>query len=59
MRCFCCNHILTPAESVRKFSSGAFTEMCTKCLSTIDDDVVVQEDYGDSVEVADDGDISP
>lgn len=57
MKCYCCDKILTPAESVRKFNSGTYTDMCTKCLSTIDDDVVVQEDYGDEIsgEVDDQG----
>ena len=42
MRCSCCNVILTPAESVRRFkSSGEFVDMCNKCLSTISDDVDV------------------
>ena len=44
MRCSCCNVILTPAESVRRFKeSGEFVDMCTKCLSTISDDVDTTE----------------
>ena len=40
MRCSCCNVILTPAESVRRFKgSGEFVDMCNKCLSTISDDI--------------------
>lgn len=39
MRCYCCNNILTPSESTRKFKeSGAFTDMCNSCLSTIMED---------------------
>ena len=57
MRCYCCNNILTPAETNRKFASGAFTEMCNKCLSTIDEDVILQEDsYDASQETFDDED---
>lgn len=42
MRCYCCDAILTPQESTRKFKlSREYTEMCTKCLSTIDDQVKV------------------
>lgn len=38
MRCYCCNHILSKAEATRKFSeSGAFTEMCNACLTSIED----------------------
>lgn len=38
MRCYCCNNILKPSESTRKFKeSGAFTDMCDKCLTEIDD----------------------
>lgn len=44
MRCSCCDVILTPAESVRRFKeSGEFVDMCNKCLSTISDDVRVVE----------------
>jgi hypothetical protein len=38
MRCYSCNVILSTSESVRRFKqSGEFTELCTKCLNTIDD----------------------
>ena len=38
MRCYCCNKILKPSESTRKFKeSGMFTEMCNECLTTIAD----------------------
>ena len=37
MRCYCCNKILTPQESTRKFAdSGEYTDMCNACLDTID-----------------------
>lgn len=40
MRCYCCNNILTTQEATRRFKeSNSFTDMCTKCLNTIDDDV--------------------
>lgn len=44
MRCFCCNKALSNVEATRKFASGVFTDMCTKCLGTISEDVSVQED---------------
>ena len=44
MKCFCCDKILTTQEATRRFKeSGAFVDMCNKCLSTIDDEV----DYTD------------
>ena len=43
MRCDCCNVILTPQESTRKFASGAYVDMCNTCLATISEDVVVKE----------------
>ncbi len=37
MRCCCCDVILTPQESTRKFKESlTYTDMCTKCLKTID-----------------------
>lgn len=43
-RCDCCNVPLTLQESTRKFKvSGMYTDMCTKCLSTIIDTVEVKE----------------
>lgn len=37
MRCSCCNVILTPQESVRKFrDSGEYTDTCSRCLRDID-----------------------
>ncbi len=40
MRCYCCNNLLTPQESVRRFKeSGTFTDMCNGCLGEISDDV--------------------
>ena len=36
MRCVCCNVILTPQESVRKFRDwGEYTDTCTRCLRDI------------------------
>ena len=36
MRCGCCNVILTPQESVRKFrESNEYTDTCTRCLRDI------------------------
>jgi len=43
MVCYSCNKRLTTRESCAKFSSGAFTELCTKCLTTIQDDVLIDE----------------
>lgn len=44
MRCYCCNKILTTAEATAKFAvSGNFTEMCNGCLTTIVEDVAVQD----------------
>ena len=41
MRCYCCNVRLSLKESCTKFKeSGLPTEMCTRCLSTIDIDTV-------------------
>lgn len=42
MRCYCCDRILKPSESTRKFketsySPGGYTDMCDKCLSEISD----------------------
>jgi len=40
MKCYCCDHILTPTESVRRFKeSNVFVDMCNKCLSTLDSDI--------------------
>ena len=43
MRCYCCNVILTPQESTRKFTSGDFVDMCNKCFGTIEEDVEYEE----------------
>ena len=41
MRCECCNVVLTPQESVRKFKhSGNYTDTCTRCLREIDVDTL-------------------
>jgi len=48
MRCNCCNVVLTPQESTRKFTvSGDYVDMCNKCLRTIDDDVQYSEGNGE------------
>lgn len=37
MRCDCCDVILTPQESVRKFrATGEYTNTCSSCLKHID-----------------------
>ena len=41
MKCYCCDVILTPQESTRKFAkSKTYTDMCNKCLSTIDEPTI-------------------
>ena len=46
MRCSCCNVILTPQESTRKFkTSGDYVDMCNRCLDTISDDVDYTDGY--------------
>jgi hypothetical protein len=52
MRCECCNVVLTPQESVRKFrESGEYTNTCTKCLRDIPvatvEGAAFEEDYSD------------
>jgi len=55
MRCYCCNHVLSTAESTRKFAeSGNYTEMCNTCLATIDDDELSLEDGAYEEEPEDD-----
>jgi hypothetical protein len=45
MRCYACNVILTPLEATRKFEeSGEFVDLCTKCLGTIAEDVLLDEE---------------
>ena len=51
MRCQCCNRALSNVEATRKFASGTFTDMCTKCLSTIEDSVDTID--SDTVDVED------
>ncbi len=55
MRCSCCNVVLTPQESVRKFrDSGQYTDTCTKCLRDIPvatvEGAAFEEDYIDYVD---------
>lgn len=46
MRCYSCDCILNPEESVRKFKgSGQFTELCSKCLRTISEIETVEGSY--------------
>lgn len=53
-RCYCCNNILKPSESTRKFKdSGAFTDMCEGCLSTIAE-VETVEGAGEDEDLFDD-----
>ena len=57
MRCQCCNNILKPSESTRKFKlSGAYTDMCSPCLSTITDNEFTEtvEGEGQDEELFDD-----
>lgn len=56
MRCYCCQKRLSNAESTAKFSSGAYTEMCNACLSTIQDDVILAEDGLSEEDLEDDKD---
>ena len=54
MRCYCCDRILKPSESTRKFKeSQAYTDMCDGCLSTISDDVETVEGEGTDDELFD------
>lgn len=40
MRCQACNVILTSQEATRRFKeSNTFVDLCSKCLTTIEDDV--------------------
>ena len=56
MRCQCCNVILTPQESVRKFrDSGSFTDTCSKCLRDIPASTVEGKAFKD-LEDYDEGD---
>ena len=53
MRCTCCNTILTPQESVRKFrDSQVYTDTCSRCLRDIDVPTVEGNAFDeDSIEV--------
>jgi hypothetical protein len=40
VRCYCCNNILKPSESTRRFketefSPGDYTDMCDQCIKEI------------------------
>ena len=55
MRCYCCNNVLKPSESTRKFKeSGAYTDMCDHCLGTISDEVDTVEGVAEDEELFDD-----
>ncbi len=44
MRCFACNCILTPQESVRRFKeSRECVDLCSGCLTTVQDEVEIVE----------------
>ena len=60
-RCYCCNKILTPQESTRRFKeSGKYTDTCSSCLKDIDIPTVdsknfqeksyEDDDWGDSAD---------
>lgn len=56
MRCYACNKLLKPSEATRKFKeSGAFTDMCDECLSTISDIPTVEGEGADDELFDDDG----
>ena len=53
MRCDCCNVVLTPYEiSMRSVMTGQFGNICRKCYSYIQDDVVL---VGDNTLAHEDG----
>lgn len=57
-RCSCCNVILTPYElTIRNVRDNSFTDLCTKCLQILSDDIVTidREDLREEVgtEIAD------
>lgn len=56
MRCYCCNNILKPSESTRKFKeSDTYTDMCDGCLATIADVETVDGEGVDEELFDDDG----
>ena len=57
-RCTCCNVILTPYElTIRNVRDNSFTDLCTKCLKILEDDITTidREDLREEVgtEIAD------
>lgn len=51
MRCYACDHILTPSESTRKFKrSGVFTDLCNSCMGTIAGDVFTDTVEGEGTD---------
>lgn len=56
IRCYCCNKILKPSESTRRFKeSDTFTDMCDECLSTISDIDTIEGEGNDEELFDDDG----
>ena len=50
MRCYCCDVILKTSEAVAQFKSGAYTEMCNKCIREADlQNQVVSKDVEEEV----------
>lgn len=46
MRCICCDKILNDFEATRKsIKTGEYLDMCSKCYSTIDKQVLTYERY--------------
>lgn len=46
MRCLCCDKILNDFEATRKsIRTGEYIDMCSKCYSTIDRDLLTYERY--------------
>jgi len=56
MRCECCNRALSNQESTSKFLSGEYTNMCNKCLSTIEEDVQTMDSDIDGEDIEEDYD---
>lgn len=55
MHCDCCDVLLTPQESVRRFrDSGEFTNTCTRCLRDIPIPTVEGRNYKDDDDIDDD-----
>jgi hypothetical protein len=62
MRCISCNNILTTAEACSKWSSGAYSEMCTPCVGSMEGlglTLVVPERFKKPVDEYEEEDIPP